>query len=94
MASFIAGFASMILMMNLSIDWREPMAVLLSIVWIGSICGWEYYQYLNHGQKRNYWAMRWKDTLLDLTAGALPFLLLTWAGACGHYAGNVLRSYV
>lgn len=59
---------------------QDPIRIagLFTILWLGITCGWEYYQYLKHGSKRNYWTYRGKDTIVDLLAGNLPFNLIMW----------------
>jgi hypothetical protein len=80
----IAGFINMILLINLPVSHRPASCWLAIILWGAITCGWEYWQYLSHGSKRHYWEMRWKDTLCDLLAGNLPFILMSIIGAYGH----------
>jgi len=87
----IAGFAILMLLINMSAQWREPVGWLLIIVWGGITCGWEYWQYLKYGSKRNYWQYRGKDTIVDLLAGNVPVWLLCIVGMYGHSVIGVMR---
>lgn len=41
---------------------------------------WEYWQYVSYGEKPYYWKIRGIDTVVDILAGNLSFLLLLWYG--------------
>ncbi len=79
----IAALACLILLINLSVADRQCVGWLLIIVWGGITSGWEYYQYLKNGSKRNYWQYRGKDTICDLLAGNVPVWLLCVIGMYG-----------
>jgi hypothetical protein len=83
-AGFIAGFVNMILLINLSVSARVPVGLLLIIAWGAVTAGWEYWQYLSHGSKRNYWEIRGWDTVCDLLAGNIPVWLLCIVGMYGR----------
>jgi len=61
------------------------------VVWFCGTVIWEAKQWIDYGMKRNYWEFRGWDTVCDLLAGNIPFVLLTVIAMYGHYAGNVLR---
>ena len=85
---FIAGFISMLIAINIhSIHY----CWLSIILWLAGTCGFEYWQYLNHGEKRNYWEIRGIDTICDLLAGNLPFMLMTIVGTYGQSVVGVMR---
>jgi len=79
----IAAFACLILLINLSVADRQCVGWLLMIVWAGITAGWEYWQYLKHGEKRHYWEIRGWDTICDFLAGNIPVWLLCVIGMYG-----------
>ena len=85
---FIAGFISMLIAINIhSIHY----CWLSIILWLAVTCGWEYWQYMKHGEKSHYWEIRGIDTIVDLLAGNLPFMLMTIIGTYGRSVINVMR---
>jgi hypothetical protein len=87
----IFAFACLILLINLSVSARVPVGWLLIIAWGAITCGWEYWQYLKHGSKPNYWQYRWMDTICDFLAGNVPVWLLCIVGMYGQSVVGVMR---